>query len=504
MKRLFPIILNILPYISVFLFSLYQPIDSDLGWHLKYGEYFFTHGKILRDNIFSSEMNSYHWINHSWLSDSVTYFAYRDLGFLGVSLLGALTVVGTLFFISKSASLTWWQKSFLFPLTLYFMELLNKVSFRAQLVTLMFTCCAYLIFSKFKKGSVKYLFFLPLLFLIWVNFHGGFIQGLGLFFLWSIFYLVINLLPRHAELVSASSYFSNIKHKIFYYLLPLLALLVSVFVTLINPFGISIYGEALHHFGNPLSQYIVEWTSFDAYTIYWWRLLSWGLYIGVSIFILFKNKKLREYLPEILPLVLIFFLSFSARRYTWTLLLLSIPIIKYLDNIISVISQKTIKIIYFLVFSGIIIYSLYLKLVTPYGIRNLSWENYCRYTSCSFASAEFLKKVPYKNLYTFYDWGGWLIWNYPKIKPSVDGRMSFWRDNKDYSAFENNFYLEQNILDINKSPYDTVYISTHKPIYKRMLALVNENRWELLYEDRVSAIFKRKSSSLIGPHIPTI
>lgn len=506
MKRLF----NLFPYIAVFTYSLYQPIDTDLGWHLKYGEYFFEHGKILRDNIFSSEMTSFRWINHSWLSDIVTYFVYHHLGFLGVSVIGALTVVGMLFFISKASSLTAWQKTFLFPLTLYFMEPLNKVSFRAQLVTLMFTCCTYFIFSKFKEGSVKYLFFLPLLFLIWVNFHGGFIQGLGLFILWSGILVVTRFIEYKTggTKVLISDSLPALLRKTMQagtcfrkYIFLFLSIITTLLVTLVNPFGISIYGEALHHFGNPLAQYIIEWTSYDAYTIYWWRLLSWGLYIGVATFILFRNKKLKDYIPELLPLILIFLLSFSARRYTWTLLLLSVPIIKYLDSIISVSSIKKINIIYTLVFSGIILYSLYLKFLTPFGITNLGWENYCKYTSCSSAGVEFLKKVPYKNLYTAYDWGGWLIWNYPQIMPSVDGRMSFWRDQKGYSAFENNFYLEQNILDINQSRYDTVYISQYKPIYKRMKELVADNKWELLYEDRFSAIFKREFFTPIGPKL---
>ena len=73
----------ILPYIFVFIASLYLPTDPDLGWHLKYGEYFFQHHQILRDNTFSTMMPQYHWENGSWGTDIITYAIYKLGGFGG-------------------------------------------------------------------------------------------------------------------------------------------------------------------------------------------------------------------------------------------------------------------------------------------------------------------------------------------------------------------------------------------------------------------------------------
>src|SRR3989344_7900383 len=87
-------------YLLVFLSSLNLPTDPDLGWHLKYGEYFFKTGKILRDNIFSTMMPDYNWVNHSWVSDLILYQAFYKLGFFGVTLLGAMLVTFTFFFFA--------------------------------------------------------------------------------------------------------------------------------------------------------------------------------------------------------------------------------------------------------------------------------------------------------------------------------------------------------------------------------------------------------------------
>src|SRR5438045_3844040 len=64
---------NIFIYASVFIFSLTYPIDPDLGWELKYGEYFFKYHEVLKTNIFSALMPNYYWVNHSWGADALLY-----------------------------------------------------------------------------------------------------------------------------------------------------------------------------------------------------------------------------------------------------------------------------------------------------------------------------------------------------------------------------------------------------------------------------------------------
>lgn len=39
---------KILPFLTIFIASFYPSVDLDLGWHLKYGEYFFKNGEILK------------------------------------------------------------------------------------------------------------------------------------------------------------------------------------------------------------------------------------------------------------------------------------------------------------------------------------------------------------------------------------------------------------------------------------------------------------------------
>jgi hypothetical protein len=137
----------------------------------------------------------------------------------------------------------------------------------------------------------------------------------------------------------------------------------------------------------------------------------------------------------------------------------------------------------------------------------MSWDVYCaRFVGCSSRSAALLSRLHVSGkVYTLYDWGGWLIWNYPEVKPSVDGRMTVWRDSHGYSAFERQYAFEVGWLSIDDSEYDVVYVSPRKPNFQRMAALVAQGRWAIAYADERSAIFVRVGpTASAGPERPKL
>ena len=69
--------------------------------------------------------------------------------------------------------------------------------------------------------------------------------------------------------------------------------------------------------------------------------------------------------------------------------------------------------------------------------------------------------------------------------------MHLWRDDKGYSAFDEYYPLEQNIKDIDNSRYSKVLINTSKPLYKKLIKLVDQGRWKLLYRDDLAAVFSK-------------
>ena len=501
---------NFLTYSAVFFASLFHPYDFDLGWHLKYGEYFFKNDHILRENIFSSDMQNYHWVNSSWLTDLFSYATFANFGFLGLSILGAAVITATFYFFAKSARLDYFEKALIFPPLLYFLAPLNSISFRGQLLSLLFLgILSYILFeqspalrgvvenyssndqktSRFARilsltRRVNTLYLLPPLFLLWSNLHGQFILGLAIFAIWIGSAIVPDLI---------SNGLSNLSHVLENAILPIITFIASALAVLINPFGFGVYSEALKHFRNPLEAFIAEWVPFKMLTTPWYAqvLIGTGMFFGL-IFLIFEGK-FKEKISQITIASLLYLISFYVRRFVWPMYYLAIPLIAPLAKFFKPQSKKYTK------YAATIIFVTYISLTflidnPTKRIQNMSWQTYCqKFVSCSDGAIQYLTSNQLtSNLLTYYGWGGYMIWRYPEIKPSIDGRMHLWQDNNGYSAFEEYFAYEQNINDIEKSPYDVVLMSPQKPLYKHLDKLSTENKWQKVYEDKFAGVFVRK------------
>jgi len=474
----------ILPYIFVFIASLYLPTDPDLGWHLKYGEYFFLHHQLLRDNTFSTMMPNYHWINGTWGTDAITYAVFRLGSFWGLTLASATVVTATFFFFAKAGKMNFLSQAILFPLFIYFLSPVNSNSFRGQQLSYLFLGILIFLLSNYKPLSKK-LLFIPLLFLVWFNIHEEAFLFLILFGAWIVFVLIKdNLINKN--------YDKALQKKENLSLID--TFLLSCLVTFINPFGAALWSNALSYIGNPLVKNISEYAPYSVYSWGWWNEIIVSVLLIVYLICIFVKEHSKRHLPIVLMSALLLLVGFSMRRYLWpayyiTLSLLFIPsfhLKKYYDKyaiyIGTIISLAALCI------------AIAIKL--PFSqFTTISWDTYCTLQSvpCSPASAIYLQKhkLP-SHLFSYYDWGGWLIWNYPSVKPSIDGRMTEWQDDNGYSAVADyNDYMNDK-KSIDKSPYDIVYLpNDQSPLALELSTLIQQKKWKVVYEDDKAGVVVR-------------
>lgn len=482
------IFIQYFPFVLVFSYSLFVPYDSDLGWHLKYGEYFFQHHQVLRENIFSTMMPGFKWINSSWATDLLTYFTFNKFSFLGLSVLGALIITSTFYFFSKATKLTFWEKSILFPIILYLETPFIEVSFRGQQLTLLAFGILYYLFSLYTEGKKKAaLLFIPL-FMFWSNFHGQYILGLGIFLILLSFYILQKYFfaqngEEKRQIIKEGKKLS-------------LVFFLSMLATVINPFGLHIFFESFKHFDNPLLKYIIEWLPLDRFSLLWWNLMFWEAVTIISFGIFIARKNFFKNIYLIIPVILLLILSVQVRRYTWVLLMVSIPIARVTIASVKPKLQEISGTISTLILVFFYVYIMLIK-APKENILQLNWDRFCDKIGCSPKAAEFLKNYKYEGkLMTFYNWGGWLIWKYPKIKTSIDGRMHLWVDSSGYSAFLDYYPYEQNRKDIDESDYNVVFMTPVKPINKRLMTLVKEGKWKIVYRDNSALIYERINPKL--------
>ena len=71
--------------------------------------------------------------------------------------------------------------------------------------------------------------------------------------------------------------------------------------------------------------------------------------------------------------------------------------------------------------------------------------------------------------------------------------MHLWQDKSGYSGFGYYYPIEQDWINIDKTPYSSVLTSHRKPIYSELLELSKQGEWKLLYNDGFSAVFVKNT-----------
>jgi hypothetical protein len=197
MKKYFLIALKVLIALAIFSwfgFLLSHKIDlttADLGRHIENG-YLILHGSsadrngILHTNFYSYTLPNQPFVNHHWGSGVVFYLIYSWFGFVGLSvfylILGLLTL--WLFFDVARKSSNFWIGC---TVTIILIPLIaSRAEIRPEIFSYFFTGLFLWVLYSWRYGvknniqqvvNGKIIWLLPILMLVWVNLHIGFVFG---------------------------------------------------------------------------------------------------------------------------------------------------------------------------------------------------------------------------------------------------------------------------------------------------------------------------------------
>ncbi len=167
--------------------------DAGIGWHIRAGQQILATHTIPRVDSFSSTMGGKAWFAWEWLYDLVVGGVEAILGLNGVVWFTALVIAGVFawtfrLLILRGTNLLIALVLVLFAISAAMIHFLA----RPHVVSWLFTLAWFWILQScekkspdgrgFRRGRVLWL--LPLLMLVWVNVHGGFLVGfvlLGIF-----------------------------------------------------------------------------------------------------------------------------------------------------------------------------------------------------------------------------------------------------------------------------------------------------------------------------------
>ena len=154
-------------------------VDPDVWWHIKVGATILSTHHFPTSDVYSFTAFGSPWIAYEWLGELVLALVEHaggmrgllalDLG-LTIAILVALYALATLRSgNSKAAGLTC---VLLLPLAYV------SLTLRPQMWGYLFLVLTLIVLERFRRGHTGGLWFLPPLFLLWVNIHGSFVLGL--------------------------------------------------------------------------------------------------------------------------------------------------------------------------------------------------------------------------------------------------------------------------------------------------------------------------------------
>jgi hypothetical protein len=404
-------------------------VDSDTWWHLRAGEEILDRGEILKTDPFSLTRQGEPWIYPGWLSQITLHTIYTQFSFAGVNIFTGLMIFIAFVFVWRVLD----GKELLKAFILIIAVATSSVywSARPQIISFALSGATIFLLERARNGKVKLLWFLPLVFILWVNVHGGFAIGFILLGL----YLVSDLIDLFIEMVDNQNPSRRLwqDHKQFVTTGFFIGL-VSLAAVSINPHGPSMLLYPLKTISiQTLQDYIAEWQSPNFHGRETWPFLAMFFLTWISLAI--TREKIVA--VDILVPLVIGYMSLTTARNISIFALATLPILfRHSNSIVeNILSRRRRgddfpesiiqKLNWTLLILFLIAASLKITRELPDSINQEKIED-----QMPLEAFDLIESERYSGeLFNSYNWGGYVVWRlYPNYLSFVDGRTDLFGD----------------------------------------------------------------------------
>lgn len=472
MKKLLSSPFFVFSLVLVALIFFLPLFDTDLGWHLRYGNYFLETGKFMRTNMITYLLPNYLWPNSYTLYQIIVSLIYKILGLFGLAffysivMISTFTIYNLVFPCTKRFNILAFSTIILFGWIVFYMGI------RAQIFS--FLGLIYILLAIKRSENRNIFYTLPLIFLLWANLHGAFVLGLAL-----IGFFLIDITVRKKYSAAKKTAF---------------ILALSFIATLINPYTYLIYKEVLRHMTVPLNTLIAEWVAPKL-------LLKLFVFFTLIFELVHIYKyKLKNKVFWIISLVVFSMMTFSAKRNMPFFALMSAAFFTeiYAKRMIKLEKNKIFQKMTNFSLLAAILYFIFINIGQTLN-KTSNFSNYCKSSRypypCSAINYIRENNIKGENVFSSYEWGGVLAWQLPQYKFFVDGRTPAWNTPSGKSPYT--IYLEiiqaQDGYQKNLEKYDTDWLLIGSGTFLDLELKNNTNTpWKEIYRDKLSVIYIQK------------
>jgi hypothetical protein len=453
--------------------------DTDLWGHIKFGEELWKNKSFPTTNLYSYTAPEYPWINHEWLAELIFYAIYSLFDSTGLlifkGVLGLLIVHLIYTYNHGKNTLSWALAVVMF---LAIPTLAPGFMVRPHLWTYLFFTILLILLAKGLEEDKNYLYWIPLLLLVWVNCHGGVIAGLGIL-------SIVTFTETTRSLLSGKTHWKPI----------LVCFVFSCLTVQVNPHGIELWDFFLNSLSKPRN--ISEWNPISIWSTQYLFLKTLVVIFLITLFLPGKKP-----LWQIVIITFCIYFGFKHQRHSvLTAIILTCYLPLFLSNGLkpwgsskSNPFKNPILIITIKLFLSIFMLFQLLDGFSKYGQNKFKIlvepQVYPSYL------AQFMKKNNLRgNILIPFDWGEYFIWNLPTSKISIDGRFRTAYP-EDVIMWNQQVYASQNpdTKLLKKYPTDLIVIRK-KDSPKHYLS---ENKdWTQIYEDPIAILFVDKLKATV-------
>ncbi len=483
-RRLFGVIL----LFGLLAMTARNAVDPDLWWHLRTGQWIVETGHVPHSDPFSFTRAGHAWVAHEWLSEAVFYELWKHGGAAALIVFSAIvTTAGfMLLYLRCLRSEGKWHWA---AAATVFGALAAAPSWGVRPQMFTFTLASVLLWLlEAGEDQPRLLFWIPPLFLLWLNLHAGFALGPALLFAYGAGLIV--------ETGTGNTPWQEARPIILRVLLLLLACLALV---PFNPSGLQLYRYPLDTLrSSSIRSFIVEWSSPDFHeSLYQPFLLVWLLVL--TALASFRSRPTGR---VIVPLLVLSVAALDAVRHIPIFVLVAMPVIAAAIPAASapVSLRRSDSSRFRPLFNGAVVI-----LIGVFAL--LRWVSLVRNQDAREAEQFPQKAVAFlrasdhpHNIFVYYDWGGYAIWKlYPEYRAFVDGRADLYGDDL-LRQFETAVQLRtgwREVLDSWK--VETVLVP---PSCALAQALLLDANWHVAFSDSKAIILLRTQSGVENASIP--
>jgi hypothetical protein len=472
----------ILLILGLFVMTLYPIVDPDFWWHLRTGQLIVQIQSIPRTDPYSFTNIGRPWITHEWLSEVVLFWLFQ-LGSYGLLIFTfSLIITGAFLFSYLRSPIE--TRPFVAGFTLLLCAIASAPTWgvRLQMISLLLTSVFLFLLDQYQiKNTINFLIPLPLIMLVWVNLHAGYILGLAIIaiyiggsFIDFIFIRIRKTESEHAPVIRPI-------------LMLFSALGLCAITALANPNGFKILIYPFQTLtSQAMQQFIQEWFSPDFHQLEW-QPFAWIILALIGCGMLGK----KGFSPTKILLTLIF--GYSALRSIRIIPLFAVVVIPILaEQIGAIIKVKpNIKpLSWFFKWSAPILVVFAFFAATLHFSQIVQGQQNSEEANFPKAATNWISiNQPKGNLFNSYNWGGYIIWRlYPQYHVYIDGRADVYGD-----IFINNYVNIYRAKPGWEQTFDSysinlVLIDPGSPL---AIALEQSLGWKMVYKDDLSIVFEK-------------